>query len=214
MLGTLVRLEDPVSRLRAQLEQTSGIDPGDAAAARGFAAEISDYLANHMDGRDREALEDLRDRCAAVLHDALGVEGLERGAVRKAMLGALEFTPFPDVLPALRELRGRGLRLVVASNWDCSLPEWARRAGLDGLLDGLVSSAVVGVAKPAPAVFEEALRLAGVQPGEAVHAGDSLEGDVQGARAAGVRAVLVQRDGDPPAGVEAVRSLAELPALL
>ena len=214
MLGTLVRLEDPVPRLRTALERTTGLDPGQHAAARGFAAEIAYYLAHHMEGRDRNSLEGLRDRCAAALHEALGVEGLERAAVRGAMLAALEFTPFPDVLPALRELRARGLRLVVASNWDCSLPEWAGRAGLDGLLDGFVSSAVVGAAKPAPVVFEEALRLARARPEEALHAGDSLEGDVEGARAAGVRAVLVQRQGEPPTGVEAVRSLRELPALL
>ena len=44
--------------------------------------------------------------------------------------------------------------------------------------------------------------------------GDSLENDVAGARAAGIRPVLVARDGSPPAGVETIRSLAELPALL
>ena len=44
--------------------------------------------------------------------------------------------------------------------------------------------------------------------------GDKVDNDVEGAAAAGVRAVLVQREGEPPAGVEAIRSLRELPALL
>ncbi|MFN2615938.1 MAG: HAD family hydrolase, partial [Thermoleophilaceae bacterium] len=125
-----------------------------------------------------------------------------------------EFTPFPDVPPALRELRARGLRLVVASNWDCSLPRWLERAGLGALLDGAVSSAAVGHAKPAPEVFRRALRVAGAAPEEALHVGDSREADLEGARAAGIRGVLLVRDGFPPAGVETVGSLAELPALI
>ena len=56
--------------------------------------------------------------------------------------------------------------------------------------------------------------MARAEPGEAVHVGDSLENDVAGARAAGIRPVLVARDGAAPGGVEAIRSLAELPALL
>jgi 2-haloalkanoic acid dehalogenase type II len=214
MLGTLVELRDPVPRLRAQLRERTGIDVGDEAAARGFGAEIAYYLEHHMEGRDRESLEDLRDRCAAVMHDALGVEGLRRPDVRAAMLASLEFAPFPDVEPALAALKKLGLRLVIASNWDWSLPEWVRTTRLDRLVDGTASSAVVGAPKPAPDVFREGLRLAGVGPDEAVHVGDSLEGDVHGAQAAGVRAVLLQRHGEPPGDVESIRSLADLPSLL
>jgi 2-haloalkanoic acid dehalogenase type II len=214
MLGTLVELRDPVPRLRAELERRTGVDVGLAAAARGFGAEIAYYLDHHMDGRDRESLEELRDRCAERMAEALGVDDLSREDVRAAMMDSLEFAPFPDVEPTLSTLKGRGLELVIASNWDCSLPEWVRRAGLGGLVDGAASSAVVGAAKPAPDVFREALRLAGADPGDALHVGDSLDGDVRGAQAAGLRAVLLQRRGEPPEGVEAIRSLAELPSVL
>lgn len=214
MLGTLVRLEPPVPRLREELRRRTGVDVGEEAAARGFAAEISYYLAHHLEGRDPEALEGLRDRCAAELHAALGVEGIERRDVRAAMMAALSFAPFPDAAPALRELRARGLRLVVASNWDCSLPHWLAAVGLDGLVDGWTSSAVVGAPKPAPDVFRAALRLAGVAPSEAVHVGDSLENDVNGARVAGVRPVLLARETTPPPEVPAIRSLAEVASVL
>ena len=214
MLGTLVELRDPVPRLRAELERRTAVDVGDEAAARGFGAEIAYYLEHHMEGRDHESLEDLRDRCAARMDEAMGVDGLAREDVRAAMMASLEFAPFPDVQPALAALKERGLRLVIASNWDWSLPQWVERVGLGRYVDGTASSAVAGAAKPAPDVFRAALRLAGTAPEEAVHVGDSLEGDVEGARAAGLRPVLLQRRGDPPAGVESVRSLAELPALL
>ncbi len=102
----------------------------------------------------------------------------------------------------------------MVSNWDCSLPEWLGPPGLLELVDGVVSSAEVGAAKPDPAPFARGLELAGVAPEDALHVGDSLENDVAGARAAGVRAVLVDRAGAAPPGVEAVRSLAEVPSLL
>ena len=107
-----------------------------------------------------------------------------------------------------------GLRLVVVSNWDCSLPEWLEGAGIAALVDGAVSSAAAGEPKPGPAAFRAGLELAGVSAGEAVHVGDSLEADIEGARGAGIRAVLLARTGDPPDGVESVSSLAELLSLV
>jgi putative hydrolase of the HAD superfamily len=213
-LGTLLRLEPPAPRLREELRRRAGIEVDEATAQRGFEGEIAYYLQHHLEGRDPDSLEDLRARCAAAMVEAMGLDGLDPAAARAAMLGSLEFTPFADVVPALGLLRERGLRLVVASNWDCSLPDWLERAGLGGLLDGAVSSAVVGRAKPAPDVFLEALRLAGAEPGEAVHVGDSPGNDVEGARAAGVRPLLLVRDGEAPPGMAAIRSLAELPSLI
>jgi putative hydrolase of the HAD superfamily len=148
------------------------------------------------------------------MRDALGEPALDHATVRAAMLEALAFRTFDDVLPALRDLRERGLRLVVVSNWDCSLPEWLDGAGIGPLVDGSVSSAVVGESKPAPAVFEAGLRLAGCDAAEALFVGDSVDNDVRGARAAGLRAVLIERAGDPPPGVQAVRSLGELSAIV
>jgi putative hydrolase of the HAD superfamily len=70
------------------------------------------------------------------------------------------------------------------------------RCGLAPLLDGVVSSAEAGALKPDPAIFALALDLAGCEPEEALHVGDTVEEDVEGARAAGVRALLVDREGD------------------
>jgi putative hydrolase of the HAD superfamily len=116
------------------------------------------------------------------------------------------------VAGTLARLRHAGARLVVVSNWDVSLHEVLARTGLAMLVDGAITSAELGAAKPAPAIFARALELAGgVAPARALHAGDSVEADVAGARAAGIEAVLVVRDGTPaPAGVRTIRSLAEL----
>jgi putative hydrolase of the HAD superfamily len=214
MFDTLVELEPPAPRLRSRLAALTGVDVGKEAAARGFRAEIRHYLAHHMEGHDAPSLERLRDDCAAVLHEALDMPGIERSAVRRAMLEALECRAFPDTAPALEALRALGMRLVVVSNWDVSLPAWLERTGLSPFVDGTVSSAVVGEAKPSPKVFHAGLALAGVAPEEALHVGDSLEADVDGARAAGLRALLLVRAGAMPEGVAAIRSLAELPSLI
>jgi putative hydrolase of the HAD superfamily len=212
-LGTLVELQPPAPRLQRLLAQ-SGFEMSEERAAAGFAAEIAYYLDHHLEGSDRERLERLRDRCAEEMRRALELPDLDHATARRAMLEALEFRPYSDVLPALGELRERGLTLIVASNWDCSLSDWLEPAGITDLVDGVVTSAEVGAPKPHPRVFERALAIAGVGPSDALHVGDKVDNDVEGAAAAGVRAVLVQREGEPPAGVEAIRSLQELPALL
>jgi putative hydrolase of the HAD superfamily len=212
-LGTLVELQPPAPRL-ARLLRESGFEVSEERAAAGFMAEIAYYLEHHLDGSDAERLEGLRDRCAEEMRRALAVPDLDHATARRAMLAALEFEPYPDVLPALGVLHERGVTLVIASNWDCSLPDWLRPTGIMELVDGVVTSAEVGAAKPDPRVFERALAVAAVEPSEALHAGDKVDNDVEGAAAAGVRGVLVQREGEPPPGVEAVRSLRELAALL
>jgi putative hydrolase of the HAD superfamily len=210
-LGTLVELQPPAPRLRALLAE-HGFEVDEPRAAQGFAAEISYYLSHHLEGSTRERLDDLRDRCAEPMMEALDLPGLDHATAREVMLGSLEFVPFRDAVPALEALRDR--TLIVVSNWDCSLPDWLEPRGLLEHVDGVVTSAEVGAAKPDVAVFERALELAGAPASEAVHVGDSLENDVAGARAADIRPVLVARDRPAPAGVETIRSLAELPALL
>jgi putative hydrolase of the HAD superfamily len=213
-LGTLVRLEAPAPALRAALMQRTGVDVGLPAAEHAFGAEIAYYRAHHLEG-DEQGLEGLRDDCAQVMRAALADPALAHAQVRAAMLDALEFTPFDDVVPALTRLRGRGLRLVVVSNWDAALSHWLKRAGLLDLLDGAVSSAQVRAAKPDPAPLLAGLALAGTTARATVHVGDSAEHDVEGARAAAIRPILIRRGERPaPPGVESITSLAGLAPLL
>ena len=209
-LGTLLELDDVVPRLRAELARR-GFELEDEHVARAFGAEVAYYVEHHVEGRDQSTLAELRNRCAAVLRDELGVPELPLPDAREALLAALRFRAFDDAAPALRELRARGLRLVVVSNWDCSLREVLGSAGLMELVDEAVSSAEAGAAKPDPRPFATALQAAGCRPGEAVHVGDSEENDLAGARAAGIRPVLLRRDGG---GAGTIASLAELAAVL
>jgi putative hydrolase of the HAD superfamily len=211
-----VHMQPPGPRLREQLRERAGVEVSEEQATAGFAAEIRYYLEHHLEGGDPQSLDVLRDHCASVLRDALGVEQVELEVVREAMLASLHFEAFPDAAAALDELRSRGVRVVAASNWDSSLPEVLQRTGLAPLLDGVVSSAAAGAAKPDPRLFEAALELAGVAPGDALHVGDRPDKDVDGAQALGMRAVLIARDGPPPsaAGAPVIATLAELPPLV
>jgi len=131
--------------------------------------------------------------------------------------GADAWRVYPDVLPTFEALRARGLRLGLISNWDVRLDAILKGLGLDEWLDHVVISHQVGVEKPHPAIFRRALALCGLKPGQALHVGDSYAEDVVGARAIGMRAVWLCRDGE--AGNQAdvdmpvIRSLDELPRL-
>jgi putative hydrolase of the HAD superfamily len=213
-LGTLLALEPPAPALRAELSARFGFEVSEAEAARAIAAEITFYRAHLDEGRDEAGLRALRRRSAEVLRSALPGDAADRLALDPlvdALVASLHFTPFPDVRPALEAARGRGQRLVVVSNWDVSLVGVLRALGLEPLLDGIVTSAGAGVRKPAPAIFAQALELAGVPAGDAIHVGDTLDEDVAGARAAGIEPVLIRRGGGPAVpGVRTISSLAEL----
>jgi len=209
-LGTLLTFEPPAPHLRSELRERFGVHVSEEIATAAIKAEIAFYRAHLHEGRDAASLADLRRRCAAAMEPVLGFDpGVD------ALLAALRFRAYPDAAPALRALRADGRRLVVVSNWDASLHERLEETGLAPLVDGAIASAEVGRAKPDGAIFAHALALAGAPAGAALHAGDSPDADVDGALAAGLRAVLVARDGPvrAPAGVPVVSSLAELPAL-
>ncbi len=215
-MGTLVELEPPAPLLRRALSERLGARVSLEHAERAMAAEIAFYRAHHLQGEDPAGLLALRRACAAVVRDCLpALSGDSVDDVLAALLASLRFRAHEDAVAALRDLRSAGVKCVAVSNWDVSLGDALAQAGVTELLDAAISSAEAGADKPGPAIFARALELAGgVDPGAAIHVGDRLDEDVAGARGAGIRAVLLVRDGAPPDGVEAIRSLAELPALV
>jgi putative hydrolase of the HAD superfamily len=214
-MGTLIGFADPAPRLRAALRERLGIDVGDEAARAAIRAEIAHYRAHLHRGRDAASLAALRAGCAEAMRPALGTDA-PVAVLGAALLDAIAFSAYPDAAPALRALRAAGLRLVVVSNWDVSLHERLAETGLAPLLDGAVASAELGAAKPDGAIFARGLALAGADRRAAWHVGDSVEADVEGAIAAGIRPILLVRDGDPraPDGVPVIRSLDALPGLV
>lgn len=210
-MGTLVSLTAPAPALVEVLTRRFGVAVSEADARHALGAEIAFYRAHMDQGRDAESLAQLRSRCASVLFGALPVAvGADDDARTEALLEALCFTAYVDARPALTAARGAGARVIVVSNWDVSLLEVLERVGLAPLVDAAVTSAAVGARKPEPAIFMQALALAGTAAADARHVGDSLSEDVAGARASGIRPLLLRRDGSDEPGVETIAGLAEL----
>jgi putative hydrolase of the HAD superfamily len=107
---------------------------------------------------------------------------------------------YADSLPALQALRDRGLLLGVISNWEEWLEQLLLHLEIHTYFTSTTISGRSGVEKPDPRIFAQALESLGVEPHEAAHVGDSFRHDVEGARAAGLVPVLIDREGKLPAG--------------
>lgn len=112
---------------------------------------------------------------------------------------------YPDVVPALEAWRRIGIQLGILSNFDSRLNFVLEALGLDEFFTSVTISTEVGAAKPDKQIFMSALQKHHCQPQEAWHIGDSFQEDYQGAKAAGLRAILLERTG-PIAITESIAS--------
>lgn len=221
--GTLFEVAEPVGETYARVARRHGLSADPAAVDRAFRAAFSAAPPLAFPGAGsgrRPALE--RGWWYAVMRAALRV-GTADAAFERCAAALFDhyahrdaWRVFPDVPDTLAALRARGLRLVVVSNFDARLGPLLGDLGLAPSFHHVEHSSHAGVAKPDPAIFHAALRAIGVAPGAALHVGDSARNDVEGARAAGLRAALLdRRDRRPacPAGVPVLTTLAGVPAL-
>jgi putative hydrolase of the HAD superfamily len=127
----------------------------------------------------------------------------------------------PDGLgAALDAVRAQGIKVVLTSNSEGMLDRLFRELGIHAHFDLLTDSALVGVEKPDPRIFRIALERFDVAPKDALHLGDVYSTDITGARAAGMRAALIDPHGHydgaypdvprVPGAVEVACSLAQL----
>jgi putative hydrolase of the HAD superfamily len=121
---------------------------------------------------------------------------------------------FADVRGTLAELDSRGILLAVVSNWDSQLPALLEAFGLAGSFRTVSVSATEGSGKPEPDIFLRTCARLDLPPAEVLHVGDSLVDDYGGARAAGLSALLLDRDGRHADFLERIETLADLPRFL
>lgn len=203
--GTLVEMEPPAPILRRALADAGyPCDPGTVQAA--LAEEIAHYRAHMHLGADAAGLVALRAGCGEVLARALGPGAPAPALATEMLVQSLRFRLHHDALPAMDALTAHGVRLGVVSNWDCALPGHLDRLGVGHRFVVIAASAAVGAAKPDPAIFLHAARVAGVDPARALHVGDRRLEDYDGARAAGMRALLLDRHG-AEAGPDVISTL-------
>jgi putative hydrolase of the HAD superfamily len=230
---TLVQFQRPTAAIEeaqsaiARCIEAAGFDPPPLALLRSAVhdrveAEVAAHEASGVDEEvdvavlEREAFAGL----GLELDDDL-VEVCSRIA-QQAWFGAVRL--YPDAEGTLRALRGLGLRLGLCSNAayrPTSMHEQLRQVGLDSLLDAAVFSSEVGWRKPSARLFTAALEAVGAGAEHTIFVGDRMREDILGARAMGMRTVLVDRatartDGatSKSAADAVIRSLDELPRLL
>jgi putative hydrolase of the HAD superfamily len=114
-------------------------------------------------------------------------------AVYEFFKGREAWVMFDDVIPTLAALKERGLRLGIISNYDSRIDDLLRAFEIESYFDGIHISSRIGAAKPDREIFRAALSYHRVEPQNAIHVGDSLREDVEGASMAGMRGVLLDR---------------------
>jgi putative hydrolase of the HAD superfamily len=125
---------------------------------------------------------------------------------------AQHFELYDDVLPALAAVRACGLKVGLLSNTARDLAEFVAHHGLE--VDAVLTSRAHGKTKPHETIFRRMLELLGVSADEAVMVGDTLADDVEGARAVGMRALLLDRAGRYPDVTDRLADLRGLPLAL
>jgi putative hydrolase of the HAD superfamily len=199
---------------------SEGLARHGVAAPAAVLAAAEPHAKRELDGPARDQAHDDDSRGWVYFNLVLRHAGIPRSERTDAALVELrEYhmahnlweTVHTEVAPALRALRGQGLRLVVVSNSNGTLKMKMERLGLAPLVDVLFDSFEEGVEKPDPRFFQIALAQSGADVATTVHVGDLYTIDVVGARAAGLRAILFDAAGlYPEADCPRVASLTEL----
>ncbi len=122
------------------------------------------------------------------------------------------FELFEDTIPVLEELRTAGLKIGLVSNSARDMREFAVHHALE--VDAGISSFHHGKTKPHASIFRAVLELLEVDPADAVMVGDTVEDDVEGARALGMHAILLDRADVNPEFQPRLTDLYGLPAAL
>jgi HAD superfamily hydrolase (TIGR01509 family) len=210
--GVLVR--PSFTRVAAALgAQGVAVSPAQLVAAEGRAKR-------ELDRPPAPGLETDAQRGWLYFELVLAHAGIARSSATDAALAELRTfhdleNLWEDVLegvrPSLARFRAAGLRLAVVSNANGTVGRLFERLDLHRSFDAVLDSFVEGVEKPDPRLFQLALERVGGEAATALHVGDMFHVDVVGARAAGLRVVLLDEFGlQPEADCPRIISLVEL----
>lgn len=168
-----------------------------------FQAEFARRMEAYFSRRDDDYLEYttghiLRNVLADFGYPGLPVDAIQAALARLYAVSQAHWQPEVDALPTLQALQEAGYRLGLISNASDAADVHALidKAHLRPFLQSVVISAEVGLRKPSPSIYEIALRTMDVSPAVSVMVGDTLQADIAGAHAAGLRAVWIARRVD------------------
>jgi putative hydrolase of the HAD superfamily len=215
--GTLIRVRDGVGAQYARVAGRFGVRADPAALEREFPRAFRAAPPMAFPGAPAEAIPGLeREVWRGIVRDvfagaghlsafAPGAFDAYFDAVYRHFEDAAVWDVFVDVVPALSALRTLGCSLGIVSNFDTRVLRILEGLGLAPWFASVTLSSQVGATKPSGAIFERALAQHDTDAARVLHVGDSPVEDCQGAREAGLRAVLIDRAGRHAARPDLVR---------
>ncbi|MSQ14161.1 MAG: HAD family hydrolase [Dehalococcoidia bacterium] len=201
LFNTLARFWPPRDQVQAEACKEFGIAVASAGIDLGYALADAHMTQQNASTTPLRTLTQEQTRAFFARYEQLILKGagaevdlaLAERIWERVRQARYNLALFDDVLPAMARLKQRKLTLGVISNINRPGAALAQELGLDGVVHFVVTSHETRAEKPDPAMFRAALARAGVSPGEAVHVGDQIASDVEGARAVGIQPVLMDR---------------------
>lgn len=218
---TMVPYEFDYGRFACACLRAVGIDVDEQVAAEHYQRLVDTRWTEYWDlhaHRDDDLLDRFWRDLVGDWMDAQGIptDSVDRvlEAMSKRLFGPdpVEFWLYDDVVPVLDALDEAGVRVAVVSNWDYTLPRILKGLDVHDRFERVFVSMTEQIEKPDPRLFELVLDEMGVLPDEALHVGDNPVDDVLGAKTAGMKALLIDRQSRPQPGQ--IQSLLEIPNLL
>ena len=199
---TLVRYEPPREELMSQVLKDLGIEVKPEILRRPLVIAdefiYQEIARTPLSQRSKEDKMALYARHQEIVLKEAGIEANQKlilGLLGKMQQFDMKLVLFDDVLPALTDLKNRGLILGLISNVDRDITPLLGQLGLKSWLQVVVTSQNAGFNKPQPEIFQAALKQAEVQASEAIYIGDQYQVDVVGANKMGMKGVLLDRGG-------------------
>ena len=228
LVATLIRPAQSIGVQYGELARRLGVEADARKLDRAFEEAMRTTPPVALSGRPPAEVPSLekawwRDLVRGVLRRA-GLSGVLEGSRFEVYFDSLyrhfetgaAWVVYPDVVPALSRLRSDGRGVGLITNYDARVHRLLEALDLRAWFDCVVIPGLAGAAKPDPAIFRYALEQAVVTPECSIYVGDLLGEDVDGARAAGIRPILLDRGRrhQAVAGVVRIESLDNLPAAL
>jgi putative hydrolase of the HAD superfamily len=221
--GTLFHVRSSVGEIYAKVAESHCVK----ADPRVLNARFEDALANglpfsssgnSLEARQKAERDWWTEIVASVFHDLGPFRNFSAffDDVFEAFRGSEGWHLYPDTLEVLKFLRIQGLSMSIISNFDFRLEGVTLALGIRCFFDGLMTPGQAGAVKPDPKIFQSALNALGVTASQAVHVGDSMKSDVEGAKAAGITPILIDRANRYPhvSGLLKIPSLYDLKSLI
>jgi HAD superfamily hydrolase (TIGR01509 family) len=198
----VVWLQEAWTNLGREGDPETALGPDNHAAAVAFLDQLWEE-ARVVDPENDRDLDPQRHREVfdRVIATAPGIDLELADALYQIM--HRQWDVYDDVIPVLKALREKGVRVAMLSNVGFDLSPTLARTGVDELLDGAVMSYAVGVVKPDPGIFQHALEVLDLPASEVLMVGDAWRDDA-GAAALGMRTLILPRTDDPSHGLELV----------